>query len=78
MSTKSTGFTVVCTQDGSQQKVFLPNGVKNIQMGAQKSTQFLLSKDKSLGVCGLRRELYVWQMESGQLVSQMQARKSRK
>ena len=72
--TTSTGFTVVSTSDGSQQKVRLPNGTKNIQMGAQKSTQFLLSKDRSLGVCGLRRDLYVWQMETGQLVSQMQAR----
>ena len=74
VSTTSVGFTVVSTSDRTQQKVRLPNGVKNIQMGAQKSTQFLLSKDRSLGVCGLRRDLYVWQMESGQLVSQIQAR----
>ena len=51
----------------------LPKGISNIQIKLGTSTQCLLSRDESLAVAGLRKELFVWDISSCLLIHQLQA-----
>ena len=57
--------------------LLLPRGTKNILLAAQRSSPCLLSRDESLAVTGLRRDLYVWSTASCQLVKTLEAHTAR-
>ena len=67
------GFILWHIEEERFQRLVLPNGVRNITKGLNQSSNIVLSKGDKLAVTGIRQELLVWEMESGQLVQRMTA-----
>ena len=46
----------------------LPNGVRNVPTKRNKSSPCVLSAKQTYAIAGIRKELFVWSVETGQLV----------
>ena len=73
ISTYATGFKLVSSSGRIEKTLKLPKGIKNIQIKSQKSSECVLSKDESLAISGLRRDLYIWSTKTCELLMEMQA-----
>lgn len=51
----------------------LPTGVRNISVSLLQSNSIILSKNDEFAVAGVRKNLYVWKIPSGQLVKVLDA-----
>ncbi|XP_023324790.1 NACHT and WD repeat domain-containing protein 2 [Eurytemora carolleeae] len=54
-------------------ELYLPNGVRNISKKFNESNNCILSAGDRLAVAGIRQELFVWSMSTGELVNQLNA-----
>ena len=77
VSTFTAGFRLVSASGKIEKVLLLPRGTKNILLEAQRSSPCLLSRDESLAVTGLRRDLYIWSTGSCQLVKTLEAHTAR-
>ena len=67
------GFKLWHVSEERVQRLVLPNGVRNITKKFNTSSNIILSKGDKLAVTGIRQELLVWDMETGDLVKRMTA-----
>ena len=67
------GFKLWHVETETVQQLSLPHGVRNITKGFQVSSNIILSAGDKLAVTGIRRDLFCWDMETGDLVKQMVA-----
>ena len=51
----------------------LPYGVFNVSKGTNKSNSFVLSANNKFGIAGIRKELHIWNAETGDLVKTLDA-----
>ena len=57
--------------------LILPNGVRNVSRTMNKSSPVVLSANQKFAIAGIRKELLVWSVESGELVKTLDAHFSR-
>ena len=55
----------------------LPNGVRNVSVRANKSSPIVLSAKQEFAIAGIRKEMYVWSVKTGELVKTLDAHFSR-
>ena len=55
----------------------LPSGIRNVATKMNKSSSCVLSAGQTYAVAGIRKELYIWSVESGELVKCLDAHFSR-
>lgn len=63
----------MCSVFSSCTTLRLPSGIRNIATKMNKSNSCVLSAGHVYAVAGIRKELYIWSMESGQLVKCLDA-----
>ena len=51
----------------------LPSGVRNVPLKPNKSSSCVLSSKNQYAIAGIRKEMYIWRMESGELVKCIEA-----
>ena len=51
----------------------LPSGIRNIATKMNKSSSCVLSAKQTYAIAGIRKELYIWSVETGQLVKCLDA-----
>ena len=51
----------------------LPYGIYNVSKGMNKSSSCVLSANNQYGIAGIRKDLYIWDVKSGELVKTLAA-----
>ena len=51
----------------------LPYGIYNVSKGVNKSSSCVLSADNQYGIAGIRKDLYIWDVKTGDLVKTLAA-----
>ncbi|KAK3849709.1 hypothetical protein Pcinc_043548 [Petrolisthes cinctipes] len=67
------GFQVWETESGQAWTLKLPHGIRNISTQLLKSNSCVLSKGYKYAVAGVRKNLYVWELESQELLKVLDA-----
>eukprot|EP00095_Tigriopus_kingsejongensis_P001882 maker-scaffold70_size417918-snap-gene-3.18 protein:Tk01882 transcript:maker-scaffold70_size417918-snap-gene-3.18-mRNA-1 annotation:"leucine-rich repeat and wd repeat-containing protein kiaa1239-like" len=68
------GFQLWRVKDGQDYTILkLPSGIRNISTKMNKSNSCVLSSGHVYAVAGIRKELYIWSMATGQLVKCLDA-----
>jgi WD40 repeat protein len=73
MATVLKGFLLWEVKTGKQRHLKLPSGVRNISKRFGQSNGLVLSARDELAVAGIRQEILVWDMDSGDLVKRQMA-----
>ena len=70
----SWGFKVLYLLTGQSKPIRLPNGVKNIQIGAKKLTHpAVFSNNNKYVVAGVRDNIYIWETSYGTYLKELDA-----
>ena len=68
------GYKVIYLLTGQSKPIRLPNGVKNIQIGAKKLTYpAVFSQNNKYVVAGVRDNIYIWETSYGTYLKQLDA-----
>ncbi|XP_050546334.1 NACHT and WD repeat domain-containing protein 2 isoform X3 [Daktulosphaira vitifoliae] len=73
LGTTSNGFCVWDLSLNNTKILFLPHGVRNITINMMQSNSCMLSSDKRFLIAGVRKMLYIWHMETGDLIKVLDA-----
>ncbi|XP_066597814.1 NACHT and WD repeat domain-containing protein 2 isoform X2 [Prorops nasuta] len=74
LATTGNGFIVWFLENKSDAHfLMLPNGVRNISTRMMCSNSIMVSGNKNYAVAGVRKNLYVWSLESSELVKVLDA-----
>ena len=73
VSTISNGFRLMSASGKIEKLLHLPKGIHNICVKPYTSSDCILSSDETIAVTGLRKDLYVWSIQTCQLLKSMQA-----
>ncbi|XP_076230123.1 NACHT and WD repeat domain-containing protein 2 isoform X3 [Nomia melanderi] len=74
LATSANGFVVWFLENKSDAYVLmLPNGVRNISTRMMCSNSIMVSSTKNYAVAGVRKNLYVWSLETSELVKILDA-----
>ena len=73
IATLLNGFKLWNVLDGRSQAIKLPKGMRNITKGFNISSSCILSRDDVYAVAGVRQELLIWDMNTGELIKSMTA-----
>ncbi|XP_043470617.1 NACHT and WD repeat domain-containing protein 2 [Leptopilina heterotoma] len=74
LATTGNGFVVWFLESKSDAHVLsLPNGVRNIRTKMMNSSSIMISGTKNYAVAGVRKNLYVWSLETTELVKILDA-----
>ncbi|KAG7172706.1 NACHT and WD repeat domain-containing protein 2-like [Homarus americanus] len=73
IGTFMTGFQVWEVESGAAWTLMLPHGIRNISTQLLKSNSCVLSKGYKYAVAGVRKNLYVWELQSQDLLKVLDA-----
>ncbi|XP_034936822.1 NACHT and WD repeat domain-containing protein 2 [Chelonus insularis] len=73
MATTGNGFTVWFIADKDDTVLMLPNGIRNISTRMLNSNSIMISGTKNYAVAGVRKNLYVWSLETCELMKILDA-----
>ncbi|XP_073979529.1 NACHT and WD repeat domain-containing protein 2 isoform X2 [Rhodnius prolixus] len=74
LGTTYNGFTVWdVTNEVEPKMLLLPHGMRNISTKVMQSNSFMISAARDYAVAGVRKNLYVWNMETCELVKVLDA-----